>query len=168
MKNLLKFVFVTIALLFTIVSFSQKRVLEMSDLPEVVKDETITVKDEVWIEPIGSEIRQRAEINFWKNKVKKMHDVLTDKQNSKHNLDSLFHVIEVLEVERDSLNKRLETSVKSEVSTCTEKVAVLNSKIYSIRNQYFLLKDKHNKLQKRFIIVTGIAIIKGVIIILII
>ena len=148
--------------------YSQDRVLDINNLPEVVKNETVTIKGEVWIEPIKTEIKQRHEINLLKKRIDKIHSILKDKENVKHNLDSLLFVINDLSNERDSLNKVLERGVVKVASDCTNRVAYLNDQLKSVRTQYFIIRKKHQKLKKRTTLIIGVCIIEGVLIIVLI
>ena len=148
--------------------YSQDRILDINNLPEVVKNETVTIKDEVWIEPINSEIKQRHKINVLEKRIDKIHSILKDKENIKHNLDSLLFVINDLSIERDSLNGVLKKGVVSVASDCTNKVAFLNDQLKSVRNQYFSIRKKHQKLKKKTFIIIGASIVEGVFIVLLI
>jgi hypothetical protein len=148
--------------------YSQDRILDINNLPEVVKNETVTIKEEVWIEPINSEIKQRHEIDLLKKRIGKIHSILKDKENVKHNLDSLLFVIDDVSNERDSLNKVLEAGVIKVANDCTNKVAFLNDQLKSVRNQYFTVRKKHQKLQKKTFMVFGVCIIEGLLIVLLI
>tara|TARA_R110002012_G_scaffold23065_1_gene78767 strand:- start:436 stop:921 length:486 start_codon:yes stop_codon:yes gene_type:complete len=148
--------------------YSQDRVLDINNLPEVVKDETVTIKDEVWIEPIDSEIKQRHEINLLKKRIDKIHSILKDKENVKHNLDSLLFVINDLSNERDSLNNALKSGVVKVSSDCTNRVAFLNDQLKNVRNQYFSIRKKHQRLKKKTALIIGVCIVEGVLIIVLI
>ena len=156
-------------ILFTCASlYSQDRVLDINNLPEVVKDESVTIKVEVWIEPIDSEIKQRHEINLLKKRIDKIHSILKDKENVKHNLDSLLFVINDLSNERDSLNNALKSGVVNVASDCTNRVAFLNDQLKNVRNQYFSIRKKHQKLKRKTVIIIGVCIVEGVLIIVLI
>lgn len=148
--------------------YSQDRILDINNLPEVVKNETVTIKGEVWIEPIKTEIKQRHEINVLKKRIGKIHSILKDKENVKHNLDSLLFVIDDISNERDSLNNVLKTSVIKVASDCTNKVAFLNDQLKSVRNQYFSIRKKHQKLKKKTALIIGVCIVEGLLIVLLI
>lgn len=148
--------------------YSQDRILDINNLPEVVKNETVTIKGEVWIEPIKSEIKQRHKINVLEKRISKIHSILKDKENIKHNLDSLLFVIEDISKERDSLNVVLKTGVVKVASDCTNKVAFLNDQLKSVRNQYFGIRKKHQKLKKKTALIIGVCIVEGLLIVLLI
>jgi len=148
--------------------YSQDRVLDLNNLPEVVKDESVTIKGEVWIEPINSEIKQRHEINLLKKRIDKIHSILKDKENVKQNLDSLLFVINDLSIERDSLKKVLEKGIVKVSSDCTNRVAFLNDQLKNVRNQYFSIRKKHQKLKRRTALIIGVCVVEGVLIVLII
>ena len=148
--------------------YSQDRILDINNLPEVVKNETVTIKEEVWIEPIDSEIKQRHEINLLKKRIDKIHSILKDKENVKHNLDSLLFVIDDLSIERDSLNSVLKKGVINVAGDCTNRVAFLNDQLKSVRNQYFSIRKKHQKLKKKTLIILGVSVVEGVLIVLLI
>jgi hypothetical protein len=143
------------------VCYAQNRVLDNKNLPEVIKNETVTVKVEVWVEPIDSEIQQRAKINFLEKKINKIHSTLSDKHNYKHNLDSLFLVIDKITIERDSLNQVLKSGSEDIVKDCTNRSAYLTSQLNSVRGQYFSIRKKHQKLKRKTVLILGVAIIEG-------
>ena len=148
--------------------YSQDRILDINNLPEVVKNETVTIKGEVWIEPIKSEIKQRHKINVLEKRIGKIHSILKDKENIKHNLDSLIFVIDDISNERDSLNSVLKTSVIKVASDCTNRVAFLNDQLKSVRNQYFSIRKKHQKLKKKTALIIGVCIVEGLFVLLLI
>lgn len=156
--------------LFLIVSttYSQERTLDANNLPEVVKDETVKIQGEVWVEPVEAEIKQRAKINFYKKKIEKIHNVLKDKENIKHNMDSLMTVIDSLSLVRDSLTKRMESSSKNIVSDCQQKLNVLNTRFENARNQYFTVRKKLFATRRKLFLASLVCVGEAVLIIAII
>lgn len=150
------------------VCYAQNRVLDNNNLPEVIKNETVTVKAEAWVEPVDSEIEQRAKINFLEKKIKKIHTTLSDKHNYKHNLDSLFLVIDNITIERDSLNEVIKSGSEEIVKDCSNKSSYLTSQLNSVRNQYFSIRKKHQKLKRKTVLILGVAIVEGLFIVILI
>lgn len=126
------------------ISYSQ-RVLNDRDLPILLKEDTIVVKDYVWIQTEDSEVKQRAELLRKENKLVRLRKILTDKKALSEGSDTLiFRLNEV----RDSLEylKSIHESLTKEIQEVNvAKIRVLEN----IANNYkVLLHEADNKIRK--------------------
>lgn len=133
----MKLSILTTLILISFSSFSQK----------VVKDTTLTIEGEYWIEPIDDEINQRI-------KFKKLKELFVKKRNIDINIDSLFNQLQTLEKQKDSLQIIIAHGHTDIIEDCqfelNEKTKLLNETLLIINK---LRKQKVNLIKTIIILV---------------
>ena len=156
----MRLLILSLALLVYTNSFSQKE-LKHNELPLLVKEDTIIIDKEVWIQSVESEINQRHRENVLNKKLGKMKDILRKKKGYEIEVQNLIVKMHSLEVERDSLLNIISANRHEVNSELELELKNLDVQLKKTKKQYFLLREKYRKVWRTmfFSVATNVILI---------
>ena len=163
----MKKAFTLLVILSAFKALYAQTVLLSSDLPKMVKNDTIYLPGESWIQTTRSEVKQRAEQKSCEKKLNRIHSILSKKDSIQKSMDSLLVTLEKVESEKDSLNKAIQEMTVDEAAKCQADLNALSDRFTSISYQLYLTKDKLKAVRKKQLLLYLVIGAEAVLIILI-
>ena len=157
-----------IYLLISLVNSITQILINEDNLPVLIKNDTVIVQDEVWIESVDSEIKQRGDILHLNRKLERLHNIMHKKKGYEGEIDSLGLINDSLLIVTDSLNTELLFALEVESGKIVDKLVGVTAMLKSTRTQYFVVRDKLKKSRNRKLGLIGILIIESCLLILLI
>ena len=136
--------------------------------PSIVKDGTVYVPNEVWVEPIDSEIKQRHTINVLSKKLVKTRAILKKKKGLEHELDSLLQETMNLQNKRDSLVEVINTEIDKNSEELISSIHKLQNRVDFLYKKYQQVYESRRKIRKKLFVSIAGNVILAVIIVAII
>lgn len=155
-------------MLISLVKISAQSILNEKNIPTLIKNDTIIIEGEVWIESVDSEVRQRGKILHYKRKLDRLHHIMERKKGFESEIDSLLLITDSLLVVSDSLNAELLLALENESGKLVEKLVTVTARLESTREQYFIVRDKLKRSRNRKILLVTILVLEAFVITLLI
>ena len=131
-----------------VISISQILINE-DNLPTLIKNDTLIISKEVWIQSADSEVRQRGKLLHCSRKLDHLHRILKKKKGFEGEIDSLGLINDSLLIVCDSLNAELIFALEEESGKIVSKLVIVSARLESTRSQYFEVRDKLKNANKR-------------------
>lgn len=155
-----------IYLLSSLVLSTAQTVINENNLPTLIKNDTIIVEGEIWIESVDSEVRQRGDILHLNRKLDRLHKIMHKKKGYEGEIDSLGLINDSLLLACDSLNTELSLALEVESGKIVEKLVTVAAQLKSTRGQYFIIREKLKKSNKRKLGLIGILVLETFVILI--
>lgn len=147
---------------------SAQTIINEDNIPTLLKNDTIIIKGEIWVQSVDSEISQRGKIVFYKRKLDRLHHIMHKKQGFESEIDSLVLLTDSLLVVSDSLATELLFALEKESGKIVSKLVTVSARLERTREQYFIVRDKLKTSRNRKLLLIGVIIVEGVIVVLLI
>lgn len=147
---------------------SDHTIINEKNLPTLLKNDTVIITGEVWIESVDSEVRQRGEILHYKRKLHRLHHIMERKKGFESEIDSLVLITDSLLFVADSLNAELLLALENESGEIVEKLVTVTARLESTREQYFIVRNQLKRSRSKKMILITILIAESVVLALLI
>lgn len=135
---------ILIPVLFIVLSIPLYGQDTIKKLPALVGDGTYVVTEEVFIQSVDDEIKQR-------HRFKRIRKIALEKKELEKGVDSLLVKLSALEDERDSLYTTINEDILLINNESKTKLIFLEAEIRKLKRRVYALDERKKKINRRFI-----------------